>query len=257
MSYVSNSDHCRFEAKVFPDHCVVESHEISAVSRGLRRVPMTRVWRTERLLAHEGSGEAHVQSQGSEKNAKRVLKVIPTIGDEAEPRRLPERAHSDYRIHKAKGKFMANHSLIVIKISDYHDSTGRPPSLLTLLDCMYVVCILYILRTLHKSRRQTWQPWRPMYCTLWREGLIPLRKAETSPQFFASNFLFGESVARFLLDHFYRGRIERVNEEFRASRVSLKFEPGQSGVLGIFDFWRTAHAAIRDVIVITTLLPLQ
>jgi hypothetical protein len=80
MSHVSDSDHRRLEAVVFPDHCVVESHQISDASRGLRRVPLTRVWRSERLLGRGGFGEVHLQSQESDKDAKRALKVIPTKG---------------------------------------------------------------------------------------------------------------------------------------------------------------------------------
>jgi hypothetical protein len=80
MPHVSDSDHRRLEAVVFADHCVVESHQISDASRGLRRVPVTRVWRTERLLGRGGYGEVHLQSQESNKNAKRALKVIPTRG---------------------------------------------------------------------------------------------------------------------------------------------------------------------------------
>jgi hypothetical protein len=80
MSHVSDSDHRRLEAKVFPDHCVVESHEISDVSRGLRRVPVTKVWRTERLLGQGGFGEVHLQAQETAKDTKRALKIIPTRG---------------------------------------------------------------------------------------------------------------------------------------------------------------------------------
>ena len=80
MSHISESDHRRLEARVFPDNCVVESHEISDASLGLRRVPVTKVWRTERLLGRGGFGEVHLQSQESNKDAKRALKVIPTKG---------------------------------------------------------------------------------------------------------------------------------------------------------------------------------
>jgi hypothetical protein len=79
MSHVSDSDHRRLEAIVFPD-CVVESHQVSDASRGLRRVQVTKVWRTERVLGRGGFGEVHLQSQDSDKNAKRALKIIPTTG---------------------------------------------------------------------------------------------------------------------------------------------------------------------------------
>jgi calcium/calmodulin-dependent protein kinase I len=78
MSHISDSDHRRLEATVFPDHCVVESLVVSDTSRGLRRVPVTRVWRTERLLGRGGFAEVHLQSQDADKDSKRALKVIPT-----------------------------------------------------------------------------------------------------------------------------------------------------------------------------------
>jgi hypothetical protein len=80
MSHISDSDHRRLEAIIFPDHCVVESHQISDASRGLRRIPVTKVWRTERLLGRGGFGEVHLQSQESDKNDKRALKIISTTG---------------------------------------------------------------------------------------------------------------------------------------------------------------------------------
>jgi calcium/calmodulin-dependent protein kinase I len=80
MSHVSDSDHRRLEATVFPDHCIVEIHQISDVSRGLRRVPVTKVWRTERVIGRGGFGEVHLQSQESDKDAKRALKIIPAEG---------------------------------------------------------------------------------------------------------------------------------------------------------------------------------
>jgi calcium/calmodulin-dependent protein kinase I len=80
MSHFSDSDHRRLDAKVFPDNTVVESDEISDVARGLRRVPVTRVWRTERLLGEGGYGQVHLQFQEGDKDAKRALKIIPTRG---------------------------------------------------------------------------------------------------------------------------------------------------------------------------------
>jgi hypothetical protein len=79
MSHISDSDHRRIEAVVFPDY-IVESHQISDAARGLRRVPVTRVWRTERLLGKGGFGEVQLQIQESDKDVKRALKVIPTRG---------------------------------------------------------------------------------------------------------------------------------------------------------------------------------
>ena len=80
MSHVSDSDHRRLDAVVFPDYCVVETHQISDASQGLRRVPVTKVWRAERLLDQGGFGKVYLQSQESNKNVKRALKVIYTKG---------------------------------------------------------------------------------------------------------------------------------------------------------------------------------
>jgi calcium/calmodulin-dependent protein kinase I len=80
MSHISDSDHRRLDATVYPDHSVVESTVVSDASRGLRRVPVTRVWRTERLLGRGGFAEVHLQSQDTDKDSKRALKVIPTRG---------------------------------------------------------------------------------------------------------------------------------------------------------------------------------
>jgi hypothetical protein len=63
MSHVSDSGHRRLEAVIFPDHGVVESHQVSDPARGLRRVPLTKVWRTERLLGRGSFGEVYLQSQ--------------------------------------------------------------------------------------------------------------------------------------------------------------------------------------------------
>jgi hypothetical protein len=80
MSNISDSDYRRLEAFVLPDHSVVENHEISDASRGWRRVPITRIWRTERLLGRGSFGEVYLQSQDIDVNTKRALKVIPTTG---------------------------------------------------------------------------------------------------------------------------------------------------------------------------------
>jgi hypothetical protein len=80
MPHVSDSDHRRLDAIVYPGHRIVENHQITDASKGLRRVPVRRVWRTECLLGQGGFGEVHLQSQESDKDAKRALKVIPTRG---------------------------------------------------------------------------------------------------------------------------------------------------------------------------------
>jgi hypothetical protein len=79
MAHVSDSDHCRLEAIVRSD-CIIESHEISDTSRGWRRVPVTKVWRTERVLGRGGFGQVHLQYLDSDKKTTRALKIIPTRG---------------------------------------------------------------------------------------------------------------------------------------------------------------------------------
>lgn len=79
MSHFSDYDHCRLDAIVRPD-CIIETHEISDASRGWRKVPVTKVWRTERMLGRGGYGEVHLQSQDSDRQNTRALKIIPTRG---------------------------------------------------------------------------------------------------------------------------------------------------------------------------------
>jgi hypothetical protein len=78
-AHISASEHCKLDAIVRPD-CIIESHEISDASRGLRRVPVTKLWRTQRILGHGGFGEVHLQALDSDKNTLRALKVISTRG---------------------------------------------------------------------------------------------------------------------------------------------------------------------------------
>lgn len=79
MRHLSDTDHCKLDAIVRPD-CIIESHEISDPSQGLRRVPVTKLWRTERVLGHGGFGEVHLQSLDADKRSMRALKIIPTRG---------------------------------------------------------------------------------------------------------------------------------------------------------------------------------
>jgi len=65
---------------LFPNHCVVESRWIPNAARGLRRVPLMKIWRTERLLGRGSFGEVRLQSQESDKDVKRALKIIWTGG---------------------------------------------------------------------------------------------------------------------------------------------------------------------------------
>lgn len=82
MSSFLDSDHCRLDAIVLPDNCIVESHQVSDASRGLRRVPVTKLWRTGPILGRGSFGEVYLQSQDDDKEAKRALKVIRTSGTE-------------------------------------------------------------------------------------------------------------------------------------------------------------------------------
>jgi hypothetical protein len=75
MSHISDSGHQKLEATILPD-CVVESHQISDVARGLRRVHITKVWRTERVLGHGAFGEVLLQALDNDTEKKRALKVI-------------------------------------------------------------------------------------------------------------------------------------------------------------------------------------
>jgi hypothetical protein len=79
MSHISDSDHRRLDADVYPGY-VVEKHWVSDPSRGLRKGQVTEIWRTERLLGRGGFGEVYLQSQDSDKNATRALKAIRTTG---------------------------------------------------------------------------------------------------------------------------------------------------------------------------------
>jgi hypothetical protein len=75
MSRISDSDHRKLEATILSD-CVVEYHQISDVARGLRRVRITKLWRTERVLGHGASGEVLLQALDNDAEKKRALKVI-------------------------------------------------------------------------------------------------------------------------------------------------------------------------------------
>jgi hypothetical protein len=75
MSHISDSDHRKLEATVLPD-CIVESHQISDTARGLRRVHVTKLWRTERVLGYGTFGEVLLQALDNDIGKKRALKVI-------------------------------------------------------------------------------------------------------------------------------------------------------------------------------------
>ncbi len=75
MSHISDSDLRKLEATILPN-CVVETHQISDAARGLRRVRVTKLWRTERVLGQGAFGEVLLQALDNDKEKKRALKVI-------------------------------------------------------------------------------------------------------------------------------------------------------------------------------------
>jgi hypothetical protein len=94
MSHVSDSDHCRLEAVVFPDS-VVESHQISDASRGLSKSPAHESMANRASTRPSGFGEVHLQSQDSDEDVKRALEVIPTRGVKPSLADLPERVNGN------------------------------------------------------------------------------------------------------------------------------------------------------------------
>ena len=79
MSRVSDFEHHRLDATVYPD-CVVEIHRISDIAQGLRKVAVTKIWRTERILGRGTFGEVLLQAQDKDPESKRAVKVIRTSG---------------------------------------------------------------------------------------------------------------------------------------------------------------------------------
>ncbi len=75
MSNLSDADHRKLEVIILPD-CVVESHQVSDTARGWRRVHVTKLWRTERVLGQGASGEVLLQSLDNDSEKKRALKII-------------------------------------------------------------------------------------------------------------------------------------------------------------------------------------
>jgi hypothetical protein len=75
MSRISESDHRRIEAIILPD-CVGESHQISDAAEGLRRVHVTKLWRTERVLGYGGFSKVLLQALDNDTEKKQALKVI-------------------------------------------------------------------------------------------------------------------------------------------------------------------------------------
>jgi hypothetical protein len=75
MPHISDIDHRRLEATILPDR-IDESHQISDAARGLRRVRITKSWRTERVLGCGAFGEVLLQALDNDIEKKRALKVI-------------------------------------------------------------------------------------------------------------------------------------------------------------------------------------
>jgi serine/threonine protein kinase len=162
MSHYSDSDHRRLEATIFPDHCVVESHQISDASRGLRRVPTTRVWRTEGLLGQGGFGEVYLQYQESDKDAKRALKVIPTKGAKLSLADCQRELMAMIEFAKPKVGIIELYVPLVFDFStNYSYSIGMLQYLSTLLDgfkttipCMYLAMEYMPLGDLEQNIRE-------------------------------------------------------------------------------------------------------
>ncbi|KAG4434684.1 hypothetical protein IFR05_009830 [Cadophora sp. M221] len=72
MSYLSDFEHTKLEAHVFPG-MVVQTHYISDPTTGQRRVPQTQIWKVERLLGKGGFGEVRLEAHAEEQRAvKRI-----------------------------------------------------------------------------------------------------------------------------------------------------------------------------------------
>lgn len=80
MSYLSDFEHTKLDAQVFPG-CVVQKHYISSATSGQRRVPITKVWKIEKLLGKGTFGEVRLEIH-AEQNEQRAVKRIWTTGTE-------------------------------------------------------------------------------------------------------------------------------------------------------------------------------
>jgi Protein kinase domain len=84
MSYLSDFEHAKLDAHVFPG-CVVQKHYISSAISGQRRIPVTKVWKVEKLLGKGTFGEVRLEACSSENkdtNEERAVKRIWTTGME-------------------------------------------------------------------------------------------------------------------------------------------------------------------------------
>ncbi len=77
-SHLSDFEHTKIEAHTFPG-VVVESHYISDPLSGQRRVPITKIWKAERVLGRGGAGEVRLEVN-TEDNKQRAVKRIWATG---------------------------------------------------------------------------------------------------------------------------------------------------------------------------------
>lgn len=76
MSRFSDLDHLEINASVYRDR-IEEIHQLSDIRLGRRKVAVTKVWRTERVLGRETFGQVYLQVQDQEPENRRALKSIP------------------------------------------------------------------------------------------------------------------------------------------------------------------------------------
>jgi serine/threonine protein kinase len=75
MSYLSDFEHTKLDAQVYPEGVVFQKYYISDPISGRRRVPKTKVWKVERLLGKGSYGEVRLEVY-SEGNERRAVKRI-------------------------------------------------------------------------------------------------------------------------------------------------------------------------------------
>jgi len=78
-SYLSDFDHARLDAHIYPGGVIVETSTVSDPSAGLRKVQETKVWKVERALGRGGYGEVRLHIC-AEAGKQRAVKRIWTSG---------------------------------------------------------------------------------------------------------------------------------------------------------------------------------
>jgi serine/threonine protein kinase len=81
MSYLSDLEHTKLEAHVYPGGIVVQTNYISDPITGQRRVPKTKVWRVERALGQGSFGGVRLEVH-PEENEQRAVKRIWSTGSQ-------------------------------------------------------------------------------------------------------------------------------------------------------------------------------